>query len=79
MAEILLSFPVDVIKYRNKSNLRKEGPVYFNLRFKIQSILVMGQWELPRVGHIIPVMRRQRVGAGSACCLQSGGPYLDSG
>lgn len=38
MAKIFL---VAVIKYAARSNLRKEGPVYFNIQFKIQSILVM--------------------------------------
>lgn len=49
-------FLVAVIKYAARSNLRKEGPVYFNVQFKIQSILAM-------------VSRRQELQLGLFCIL----------
>lgn len=60
MAKIFL---VAVIKYAAKSKLRKEGPIYFNIQFKIQPILVMvSRWREPGEGGHIPPTWEDRAG-----------------
>lgn len=65
MAKIFL---VAVIKYAAKSKLRKEGLIYFNIQFKIQSILViMSRWREPEEGGQIPSTWEDRAGSMQAC------------